>query len=110
MFISPVVLLVTYDGETSVLVRSDGKDYHVTRLVIVIGCYDGAFTLEVPFIAIIYLFATKSELCGKFFLLTVLHLLHTVKGVFIICFTLAVEILCKKSSKNWYEQICNLKY
>ena len=44
----------------------------------------------------------KFKCCCKFFLLTVLHLLHTVKGVFIICFTLAVEILCKNSSKNWY--------
>ena len=40
------------------------------------------------------------HLCSKY---------RVFKGVFIICFTLAVEILCKNSSKNWYKQICNLK-
>lgn len=43
---------------------------------------------------------TVFHLCSKY---------RVFKGVFIICFALVVEILCKNSSKNWYKQICNLK-
>ena len=78
MLVASVVLLITNDGEITVFVHSDRKDDHIARLVIVVCCYDRTFTLEVPFIAIIHLFATKSEFCGKFLLLTVLDLLHTV--------------------------------
>lgn len=78
VLVTSVILLVANDGEISVLVNSDRKDNHITWLIIVISCNDGTFTLKVPLIAIIHLLATKSELFGKFLLLTVLHLLHTV--------------------------------
>ena len=77
MLITSVILFITYDGEISVLVNSDRKDNNITWLVIVVSCYDRTFTLEVPFIPIINLFTTKFESFGKFLLLTVLYLLHT---------------------------------
>ena len=78
MFITSVILYIANDGEIIVFVNSDGKDNNITRLVIVVGCNYGTFTLEMPFIAIIHLLAMKTKCCCKFFLLTVLHLLHTV--------------------------------
>ena len=78
MLIAPVALLVSNDGEFAISVHSDREDNHVTRLVIVVCRYDGTFTLEVPLIAIIHYFAMQMKGCCKLFLLTVLHLLHTV--------------------------------
>lgn len=65
MLVATVILLIANDGEISVLVNSDRKDNHIARLVIVVCRYDGTFTLEVPFIAIIHLLATKSEYIGE---------------------------------------------
>ena len=52
MLIASVILLVANDGEVSILINPNRKDYHVTRLVIVVCCHDGTFTLKVPLIAI----------------------------------------------------------
>ena len=57
-------LLVPYGGELSISVYSDRKDNHIARFVIVVSSYDRAFSLEVPFIAIIHLFTMKSKGIG----------------------------------------------
>lgn len=95
MLIAPVVLLVANDGEVAILINPNRKDYHVTGLVIVVCRNDGTFTLKVPLIAIIHLVATKSECFGKCFLLTVLHLLHTVIDGEVFEFAMTDEVqLC----------------
>ena len=78
MLITPVVLLVSNDGKFAVLVHSDGKDNHVTRLIVIVCSDDGTLSLEVPLIPIIHTLAILTENFSKLFLLSVLNLLHTV--------------------------------
>ena len=78
MLIATVVFLVSNEGEFAILVHSDSKDNHVTRLVVVVSGNDGTLSLEMPLISIIHFLAILTESFYKFFLLTVLNLLHTV--------------------------------
>ena len=78
MLIATVVFLVSNEGEFAILVHSDSKDNHVTRLVVVVCGNYGILSLKMPLIAIIHTLAILTECFDKFFLLTVLHLLYTV--------------------------------
>ena len=78
VLIAPVVLLITDDGDVTVLVYSGCKDNHVTRFIVVVGCDTRTFTLKVPLIVVLYVFAIQMKLLFEFLLLTVFQFLHTV--------------------------------
>ena len=78
MFIAPVVFLISYDGYSSIIANPHCKDYHITRLIIVIRCHYRAITLKVPFIAIGNLLTILANCRNKLFLFAMLYLLHTI--------------------------------
>ncbi|MGN0234626.1 MAG: hypothetical protein ACI4B5_09420 [Bacteroidaceae bacterium] len=78
MLIASVVLLIANDSNVSIFVHSDRKDNHITRLIVVVCCYNGTISLKVSLITIINFFAMKSKCACKFFQLSVFDLLHTI--------------------------------
>ena len=78
MLIASVIFLVTDKGNVTVLVHFGCKDYDIARLLIVVGCNDGAFSFKVPFKVVLFMLTIPVQFLNEFLLLTTFHLLYAV--------------------------------